>query len=145
VDAVVVAMAALDRLEFTDLAEPIFDPQEMVPHVGQGAIALECRADDSETIGSLSQLVDDLTGRCVTADRSFLAELGGGCGLPVGAFAYDGPGPLFLDPVLASLDGSPVLRTPPPGDDPILLGAQTAPELLACGGYFLLASGGVNA
>ena len=139
VDAVVVAMAALDRLELTDLAEQIFDPQEMVPQVGQGAIALECRADDSETIESLSQLVDDLTGRCVTAERSYLAELGGGCELPVGAYAYEEQGTLYLDTVLASLDGSTVLRTKHQGDDPILLGAQTAQELLASGGYNLLA------
>ena len=145
VDAVVVAMAALDRLGLMDLAEQVFDPQEMVPQVGQGAIAIECRADDYETIESLSQLVNDLTGRCVTAERSYLAELGGGCELPVGAYAYEEQGTLYLDTVLASLDGSTVLRTKHQGDNPILLGAQTAQELLASGGYNLLARGGDNA
>ncbi len=145
VDAVVVAMAALDRLGLTELADQIFEPDQMVPQVGQGAIAIECRDDDHQTVESLSQIVHDLTGRCVTAERSYLAELGGGCELPVGAYAYEEEGTLHLDTVLASVDGSTVLLTQPEGQDPILLGAQTAQELLASGGYNLLAKGGDNA
>lgn len=145
VDAVVVAMAALDRLDLTELADQIFEPDLMVPQVGQGAIAIECRDDDHQTVESLSQIVHNLTGRCVTAERSYLAELGGGCELPVGAYAYEEEDTLYLDTVLASVDGSTVLRTKHEGQDPILLGAQTAQELLASGGYNLLDKGGDNA
>ena len=142
VDAVVVAKAALDRLGISDLADQVFESDQMVPQVGQGAIAIECRDDDRETIGLISPIVDELTGTCVMAERSYLAELGGGCELPVGAYAYDDGDLLCLETVLASLDGGTVLRTKHQGKDPITLGAQTAQELLASGGYNLLAKGG---
>lgn len=144
VDAVVVAKAALDRLGISDLADQVFESDQMVPQVGQGAIAVECRDEDSKTIGLISPIVDELTGTCVMAERSYLAELGGGCELPVGAYAYDDGELLCLETVLASLDGSTVLRTKHQGKDPITLGAQTAQELLASGGYNLLAKGGDN-
>ena len=142
VDAVVVAKAALDRLGISELADQIFESDQMVPQVGQGAIAIECRDDNRETIGLISSIVDELTGTCVMAERSYLAELGGGCELPVGAYAYKVGDSLCLETVLASLDGSTVLRTEHQGEDPITLGAQTAQELLASGGYNLLAKGG---
>ena len=142
VDAVVVAKAALDRLGISDLADQVFESDQMVPQVGQGAIAIECRDDNRETIGLISSIVDELTGTCVMAERSYLAELGGGCELPVGAYAYKVGESLCLETVLASLDGSTVLRTEHQGEDPITLGAQTAQELLASGGYNLLAKGG---
>ena len=142
VDAVVVAKAALDRLGISDLADEVFESDQMVPQVGQGAIAIECRDDNRETIGLISSIVDELTGTCVMAERSYLAELGGGCELPVGAYAYKVGDSLCLETVLASLDGSTVLRTEHQGEDPITLGAQTAQELLASGGYNLLAKGG---
>ena len=142
VDAVVVAKAALDRLGISDLADQVFESDQMVPQVGQGAIAIECRDDNRETSGLISSIVDELTGTCVMAERSYLAELGGGCELPVGAYAYNVGGLLCLETVLASLDGSTVLRTNHQGEDPITLGAQTAQELLASGGYNLLAKGG---
>jgi len=144
VDAVVVAKAALDRLGISDLADQVFESDQMVPQVGQGAIAIECSDDDRETIGLISPIVDELTGTCVMAERSYLAELGGGCELPVGAYAYDDGDLLCLETVLASLDGGTVLRTKHQGKDPITLGAQTAQELLASGGYNLLAKGGDN-
>ena len=142
VDAVVVAKAALDRLGISDLADQVFESDQMVPQVGQGAIAIECRDDNREPSGLSSSIVDELTGTCVMAERSYLAELGGGCELPVGAYAYKVGDSLCLETVLASLDGSTVLRTEHQGEDPITLGAQTAQELLASGGYNLLAKGG---
>ena len=92
----------------------------------------------------MSALVYQLTARFVTAERSYLAELGGGCELPVGAYAYEDEGVLRLDTVLASTDGEIVLRTKREGDDPTILGAQPAQELLASGGYNMLARGGGN-
>jgi len=142
VDAVVVAKAALDRLGISELADHVFEADQMIPQVGQGAIAIECREDDRDTTGLLSEIVDDLTGTCVMAERSYLAELGGGCELPVGAYAYKEGADLYLETLLASLDGGTVLRTKHQGNDPVTLGAQTAQELLASGGYNLLAKGG---
>ncbi len=144
VDAVVVAKAALDRLGISELADHVFESDQMIPQVGQGAIAIECREDDLETIGLLGEVVDELTGTCVMAERSYLAELGGGCELPVGAYAYKSGADLYLETLLASLDGGTVLRAKHQGSDPITLGAQTAQELLASGGYNLLAKGGDN-
>ncbi len=144
VDAVVVAKAALDRLGISELADHVFESDQMIPQVGQGAIAIECREDDLDTTGLLGEVVDELTGTCVMAERSYLAELGGGCELPVGAYAYKRGDDLYLETLLASLDGGTVLRAKHQGSDPITLGAQTAQELLASGGYNLLAKGGDN-
>jgi hydroxymethylbilane synthase len=87
-DAIVVAVAALDRLARRDAIAEILEPEVMLPQVGQGALAVECRADDRE-IRELLVAVDDAVVRpLVDAERSFLAELGGSCELPVGALAH---------------------------------------------------------
>tara|TARA_B100000579_G_C22792872_1_gene835527 strand:- start:240 stop:1136 length:897 start_codon:yes stop_codon:yes gene_type:complete len=142
VDAVVVAKAALDRLGISELADYVFESDQMVPQVGQGAIAIECREGDLDTFALLAEIVDESTGTCVMAERSYLAELGGGCELPVGAYAYTSGDNLYLETLLASLDGGTVLRAKHQGNDPVTLGAQTAQELLASGGYNLLAKDG---
>ncbi len=86
-DAVVMASAALDRLGRTPNIVERLDIDTMLPQVGQGALAIECRADDHETIAALA-MIDDLDAhRILDAERAFLVELGGDCDLPAGAFA----------------------------------------------------------
>ena len=88
---IVVAAAALHRLGLADRVTEILAVEVMLPQVGQGAIAVECRAGDAATLSAL-QLIDDADVRiAVTAERAFLARLGGGCDLPVGAYAQPGP------------------------------------------------------
>jgi len=86
-DAVVMAAAAIDRLGIDAGVVDRLDPEEMLPQVGQGALAVECRADDSETIGLLAGIDDPDVRPFVDAERACLAALGGDCSLPVGAYA----------------------------------------------------------
>jgi len=144
VDAVMVAMAALQRLGFADSAAEIFSVEEMIPQVGQGAIALECRDDDLAINEQLLAISDDTTRRCVEAERAYLSELGGGCELPVGAHAYLEEGVIQLDAVLAARDGTTLLRTQKRGDDAHALGKAVAEELLANGGRALLSTNGAS-
>jgi hydroxymethylbilane synthase len=131
-DAIVVAVAALRRLGLSDRIAEALDPSWFVPQVGQGAIAVECRADDGPTRARLARVDHAATRRAVTAERAFLATLGGGCTLPVGAHATVGPtGTLTLHAVLATAESGPVLQRTESGDDPVALGEQVAVALLA--------------
>ena len=152
--AVVVAAAALERLGRQCEAAHLFDPGVMVPQVGQGAIGVECREDDAMTAGALAALDDPGSRRVVSCERAFLAQLSGGCDLPVGAYAVlDDHAVLHAEGLLASGDGRVLLRArmagsrrddPARGDDPAAvveaetLGAALADELLAAGGEALL-------
>ena len=144
VDAVVVAMAALQRLELTNSVAEVLSVEEMVPQVGQGAIAVECRDDDPTIHEQLLGISDEPTRRCVEAERAYLAQLGGGCELPVGAHAYLEEGIIQLDAVLASRDGTTLLRTQQQGYDADALGKAVAEELLADGGRALLSINGAS-
>ncbi|HEY6530887.1 MAG TPA: hydroxymethylbilane synthase [Acidimicrobiales bacterium] len=112
VDAIVMAAAALDRLglDLGDRTAEVLGPDVMVPQVGQGALAIECRADDRTTLALLTALDHDTTRAAVEAERAFLAELGGDCDLPAGAYATLEGGQLTIEGLLASMDGHVVLR-----------------------------------
>ncbi len=86
-DAVVLAYAGLARIGHTDLVSEIFEPDDMVPAPGQGALAVECRADDTELAELLATIDHAPTRAAVTAERSLLAALEAGCSAPVGAYA----------------------------------------------------------
>jgi hydroxymethylbilane synthase len=86
-DAVVGAVAALTRLGEEARITEAFDPDVFVPQVAQGALAVECRVDDAASLDRLAAIDDAEAHRCVLAERAFLAELGGGCDAPVGAYA----------------------------------------------------------
>jgi hydroxymethylbilane synthase len=86
-DAVVLAYAGLARIGHTDLVTEIFEPDDMVPAPGQGALAVECRAGDAELAGLLARIDHQPTRDAVTAERSLLAALEAGCSAPVGAYA----------------------------------------------------------
>jgi hydroxymethylbilane synthase len=111
VDAVVVAVAGVSWIGLEDKIAEILDPELFTPQVGQGALAAECRIDDIELREVLSG-VEDLRSRvAVEAERGFLGCLGGGCDVPVGAFAsWQSPNVLILRGLIASLDGTNVLR-----------------------------------
>lgn len=86
-DAVVVALAALERLGRASVVSEVLSIEVMVPQIGQGALAVECRSDDDATLELLSSIDHPRSRQTVTAERLFLAELGGGCDTPVGAHA----------------------------------------------------------
>jgi hydroxymethylbilane synthase len=140
-DAVVVAVAALERLGLMDQVSEVLAPAVLLPQAAQGALGVECRADDGATLDRLAEIDDPDAHRAVRAERAFLAELGGGCNLPCGALAVvDGEtDELVLDALLAALDGSIVLRTRVMGSDPVEVGERAARDLLdAKGGRDLL-------
>jgi hydroxymethylbilane synthase len=130
--AVVVAVAALERLGLMDQVSEVLDTTVLLPQAAQGALGVECRADDVETAQRLAAIDDPIAHREVRAERAFLAELGGGCNLPCGALARLDPetDELVLDALLASLDGNIVLRTRVMGSDAVDVGQEAARDLL---------------
>ena len=137
--AIVVAAAALQRLGRDDAIAELLEPSVMLPQVSQGALAVECRADDAATRQRLAAIEHEPSRRAVDAERAYLAQMGGGCDLPVGAYATQADdGSLTLTALLATLDGRVVLRATQHGDDPAELGRAVARELLEESGGTLL-------
>jgi hydroxymethylbilane synthase len=145
-DAVVLARAGLSRLGRADEATEVLDPLQMLPAPGQGALALECRAN-----GELQELVrqaldDPATRACVTAERTLLAELEAGCSAPVGALAEVAEGDLgdelWIRAVALSNDGALSVRRSASGplDDAVGLGQKVAAEMLAEGAAELISA-----
>jgi hydroxymethylbilane synthase len=132
-DAVVVAATALDRLGLAHEIAERLSVDVVLPQVAQGALAVECRADDHDLQALLGRIQHAGTRRCVDAERAFLAELGGDCSLPAAAHAtLDGTGRLTIEGRLAAVDGSVVLRHVDTD------GAAVARHLLDHGGRELL-------
>ena len=134
VDAVVVARAGVSRLGRLSEVTETLDPIQMLPAPGQGALAIECRSDNTEVLAALAHLEDPATRAAVTAERQLLATLEAGCTAPVGALAEvvegeDGP-ELWLRGALGQDDGVRRLSANGPVDDPVSLGKALANELL---------------
>jgi hydroxymethylbilane synthase len=127
-DAIIVARAGLDRLGLSPRAAESFAVEQMLPAPGQGALAVECRADDANTRARLALLDDADSAAAVRAERAFLRILEGGCRVPIGAFGELHGGEMRLSGVVASLDGERLLRADVRGskDDPEALGAELA-------------------
>lgn len=129
-DAIVVAAAAIDRLDLTAPVIDRLDPSVLVPQVAQGALAIECRADDQATIDRLTAIDHPPTRRVVDAERGFLSELGGDCDLPAGAHAVLSGDEIEIVGMLASLDGRVLIRERRVGTDAAALGRTVARFLL---------------
>ena len=129
-DAVVVALAAMERLGLTESVAEVLEPSVMLPQVAQGALAVECRDDDEEVAAALAALDDPPARAAVEAERAFLRQLGGGCDLACGALASVVGGDVAIEVLLASLDGHLLLRTGHRGDDPVAVGTEAARILL---------------
>ncbi len=129
--AVVVALAALRRLGRAGQVAQVLDATVMLPQVGQGALAVECRVDDEEARARLAPLEDGAARRAVDAERAFLAELGSGCDLPVASLATLEPGgDVSVAGLVASLDGTTVVRACGRGPDGVAVGRRLAHHLL---------------
>ena len=139
--AIVVAAAALQRLGGTPRVVDVLPTEVMTPQVGQGALAVECRSGDGDTRAGLAAIEHGPSRRAVDAERAWLAEVGGGCDLPVGAHAtVDGRGRVTLTAIIGTADGRVLLRDTADGDDPVELGRRLARHLLDDnGGSSLLA------
>src|SRR5207248_7049562 len=114
-----------------DRATEVLDPSAMLPQIAQGALAVECRVDDSAAAARLAAIDDAAAHRAVDAERAFLRQLGGGCDLPCGALAEARPdGTVAIEVLLATLDGKTVLRARHAGTDPGAVGTEAARILL---------------
>ena len=129
-DAIVVALVALERLGRTPAVTDVLDIDLMVPQVGQGALAVECRAEDAELRTLLGAIEDPVARRCVAAERAFLAALGGDCSVPAGAHANLAGGAVALRGVLAPAEGEPLRRATVRGGEGEQAGRELAETLL---------------
>jgi hydroxymethylbilane synthase len=105
-DAVMLAKAGLDRLGWGEQAAQVFTVDQMVPAVGQGALAVQCRRDDADVLGVLDRVHDPDTAVCVAAERSFLETLEGGCSIPAACHARLVGSTLVAEAFLADETGS---------------------------------------
>ena len=110
-DALILATAGLERLGWHDRIDQELGPSECMYAVGQGALAIETRANDAATNALVEPLNDMETVLCCSAERSFLHSLGGGCSVPVGVFSEMRSGELFLEGAVFSLDGSEMIKS----------------------------------
>ena len=145
-DAIILAEAGLKRLGFSDRITCILPKEVMLPAVGQGALGLECRADDQETRKTLLQLNDDASQASVRAERALLATLRGGCLAPIGAWARMEDGQLILDAVVLSHDGQQrlIARDIADAQQAVALGQAVAQKLLDDGAAELIAASREN-
>jgi hydroxymethylbilane synthase len=139
-DAIILASAGLKRLGKTELVKQIIPSEIMCPAAGQGALGIEISEGDTATREQLSFLNDSVSRSATTCERALLNRLGGGCQVPIGAFAEMRKGKLHLEAVVADPDGSKVLRESRDGDvgDPGKLGNDVGETLLRRGGDEIL-------
>ena len=109
-DAIVLATAGMNRLGASDKITQILPPEIMLPAVGQGALGIEARVDDRETLRLVAALDDPESHEAVTAERALLRELEGGCQVPLGAWARRENGELRLEACVFSADGKEFVR-----------------------------------
>jgi hydroxymethylbilane synthase len=137
-DAVVLAAAGLRRLGLDEAITELLPLADFPPSPGQGAMAIQVRAADTELLEMLSSYGDPVAHAAVTAERALLAELHGGCSVPVGAYAVPAPGGLTLLAQVTSLDGTQQVAGTATGADPRQLGADLAATLLDQGAEAIL-------
>ena len=142
--AIILAAAGLKRLGFADRIASILDPEDSLPAVGQGAIALECRSDRPDVIAALASLADEATTLATAAERAFGKKLAGSCRTPLAAYAVSRGRELWLRGLVASRDGRAVLRGERAAQvatvqDAESLGESLGAELIARGAARILA------
>lgn len=141
-DAIILAAAGLTRLGHADRIKEIIPQSYCLPAVGQGALAIECRTDNFKVRQMLDFLNDTATKQATDAERAFLGLLEGGCQVPIGVHAEVNEGRIAMEAVIASLDGSTVLRDTAEGNatDAVTLGRALGQKMLDNGGREILAA-----
>lgn len=141
-DAIILAAAGLERLGYGSRIREIMPPGVCLPAVGQGALAVECRSNDAEVRSMLDFLNDKATLQETAAERAFLGLVEGGCQVPIGVHAEVKDNMINIEAVIASLDGSKVLRSniAGPVGEAASLGQSLGRRMLAEGGQEILAA-----
>jgi hydroxymethylbilane synthase len=137
-DAIIIAAAGVLRLGLETHVRSRISADVMCPAVGQGALAIEIRRGDQHTKTMLAFLNDADTHAALDCERALLGSLGGGCQVPIGAYAEKRGGRLFLRAMVGRPDGSQILREQAEGTDGVKLGRETAQTLLWRGGDKIL-------
>jgi hydroxymethylbilane synthase len=139
-DAIILAAAGLHRMGWQRRITQYLEPDEFLPAVGQGALGIEVRADDTEVLAQLEPLHDPDTETAVATERSFLKELEGGCQVPIGGYARVTGGVVEFIGLVASVDGLVMLRRAgkAAAAEAAELGRQIALEILTAGGKAIL-------
>ncbi|MBH0170765.1 MULTISPECIES: hydroxymethylbilane synthase [Fictibacillus] len=139
-DAIILAAAGLERMGWsTDVVTEYLDIDLCLPAVGQGSLAIECRSEDLEVKELLATLNDAYTFDTVSAERSFLNTLEGGCQVPIAAFAtMDDNQEVSLTGLVADPEGKTVLKEMKSGKDPYRVGVELAEELKTLGAKSIL-------
>ena len=140
-DAIILAAAGLDRMGWNEGITERIPSSVMLSAVGQGAIAVEVRKGDEDVLKLMAYLEDSTTRAAVTAERALLRELEGGCQIPIGALGTFEDGKLRLDGMVASLDGTRLIRDSIAGDpaEADALGVSLANKLIEMGADDILA------
>jgi hydroxymethylbilane synthase len=136
----VLAYAGLKRLELSGRATQLLEPELCLPAVGQGVLAVECRREDAQTRELLGSLDDATTRTVVDAERAFLAQLEGGCSVPLAAYAVVEGGSVWIRGLVGTPDGKQLVRGERRGgtSEAAALGAELAGELYGRGGREIL-------
>lgn len=139
-EAIVLACAGLRRLGLEHRISSSFSTEALLPSPGQGALAIETRADDEYTIETVRRIAHKFTALACTAERSFLRALGGGCQLPIAAYAVVRDKKIRLDGLVADRDGEQIIRDRISGplDEAAELGRQLAARVIVLGADKLL-------
>jgi hydroxymethylbilane synthase len=137
-DAIILAAAGLTRLGKTQLVREVLSEEFMCPAAGQGALGIEIRAGDEEMRKHLVFLDDPAARAATTCERALLHKLGGGCQVPIGAFAEVREGTLHLTAIVARPDGSIILRESQSGSQAVALGEAVGDNLLQRGATKIL-------
>jgi len=140
-EAIILAVAGLQRLKLDDRITDKMSVQDSIPAAGQGAVGIECRSDDEETIRLVAALGHAPTSQCVTAERAMARALNANCEAPFAAYAQLNGDRLELNALVASLDGKQVMRETQSGhaDEAEQLGTDVASALISRGALELLA------
>ncbi len=140
-DAIILAAAGLERLGHAGRIKEILPTSVCLPAVGQGALAIECRSNDEEVRSMLAFLNDDAVKQATDAERAFLGLIEGGCQVPIGVHADVTGTEIKIEAVIASLDGSAILRNTisGPSEQAAELGRQLGRQMLDDGGRQILA------
>ncbi|WP_102026864.1 hydroxymethylbilane synthase [Salirhabdus sp. Marseille-P4669] len=138
-DAIVLAVAGLQRMGWSsDIVTEYLDVDVCVPAVGQGALAIECREDDTELRELLEKISDETTSRTVAAERTFLNLMEGGCQVPIAGYAHLEGDDIILSALVAKPNGSKVIHEIVRGKDPKQVGKEAAERVMAQGGKALI-------
>ena len=138
-DAIILAAAGVERLGLEKYVTEHLAFEIMLPAPGQGALAVQCRVDDASLHELLAPLHDPAAARAVSAERAFLAGLGGGCSAPIAAYAQVSAAKIAMTGLVASPDGRQIVRVRGEDDDPLVLGEKLARRALDLGAGNLLA------